>query len=95
MKLFFVALGCLSLNACLSTTVHFPSRGKMIKKYDETQSFFLWGLAPSRIDLQSSEVCPQGDVKKFQTITTGMNGFLSFITIGIYSPKTARVWCSK
>jgi len=60
--------------------------------YQESKPYFLWGLVGEHtIDVQ--EVCGGRECVQMQSQYTFLDGFLSFLTIGLYSPKTAKVWC--
>lgn len=62
--------------------------------YEKRQSFFFWGLVGNKyIDVK--EICGTRDVKQMQTQFTFVDGLLSVITLGIYQPRTAKVWCSQ
>lgn len=90
-----VAAGtALALSACAAVTVQPESIAKQsadTADYSERKNYFFWGLAGEhRIDV--TDICPQGPVQ-MQSIQTGVDGLLGVITLGIYAPRTARVWC--
>lgn len=62
--------------------------------YQTTEHFFLWGLAPDARVVNVKKACSEKAPSQLQTQTTFVDGFLSLITLGIYAPRTARVWCS-
>ncbi len=60
--------------------------------YQKSKPYFLWGLVGEHsIDVQ--EVCQDQECVQMQSQTTFADGFLTAITFGIYTPKTAKVWC--
>jgi len=82
------------LSGCLKTSVSFSSTSTGVTpEFEESQSFFLYGIVPDEITLSSSDVCRSGEISRLETRTTGLDGFLNIITFGIYTPKTLRVWC--
>ncbi len=93
--LFPFCLVMLSLAACSTVTVTKDSHAKSISPpaYTERQHFFLWGLAPGRIAVGLKGVCSDTDVRQIQTQRTFLDGLLGFITVGLYSPRTMRIWC--
>jgi len=61
--------------------------------WSSSESFFLWGLVGEhRIDV--SKVCGNKGVKQMQAQDTFVDSLLTLLTIGIYSPRTAKVWCN-
>lgn len=82
--------GCFTVTATRNGSVPKASE----PDFKETEHFFLWGLAPDARVVNVKKVCPQNPPSQLQTQTTFVDGFLSLITLGIYSPRTARVWCS-
>lgn len=94
--LLFLLLAIFS-TACQTVTI--SPKGKTIRysstpQYQETQNFFLFGLiGESTVNLRS--VCPGRAIKQMQTQKTFLNGFLTVITLGIYTPRTASVWCKR
>jgi hypothetical protein len=76
--------GCNSLNFEVADA----PVGKVVT---ERKSFFFWGLTPERrVDV--STYCPDG-AKAVQEETTFGDGFLSLITLGIYSPRSSTYLC--
>ena len=59
----------------------------MVRTHD--LSFFLWGVVgEEKIDLD--KVCPQG-FARIRDMKTFGDGVLSYLTLGIYSPRTASI----
>jgi uncharacterized lipoprotein YajG len=60
---------------------------------EETQPFFVGGPG-QRAVIDAAAVCGGADrIARVETETTVLDSLLSFITGGIYSPRTARVYC--
>jgi hypothetical protein len=59
--------------------------------YEESIDFYLWGLiGEKRIEI--SKICKNGALQ-MQSQQTFIDGLSSAITLGIYAPHTAKVWC--
>lgn len=59
------------------------------------QSFFVNGIGQSQI-IDAALVCGSSDkVIRTEVQESGMDVFLRIITIGIYTPREARVYCAK
>jgi Bor protein len=62
-------------------------------KYEERQTYFVDGLG-QRQNVDASKLCGGAEkVLATATETTFLDGFLRFLTSGVYSPETARVYC--
>jgi hypothetical protein len=82
------------LTACATVTVRPEGGPKTSDKpdYQASKNYFFWGLAGEHtIDVQAA--CAGRDVEQFQSQSTFVNGLLGGLTLGIYAPKTAKVWC--
>ena len=58
-----------------------------------THHFFVSGIGQKKT-VDAAKICGAKDVVK-QKQQTFVNGLLSFITLGIYTPLEARVYCSQ
>lgn len=59
----------------------------------DTNNFFIWGIAQGKA-INPAKTCGSvGRVAKIETQQTFLNGLLSAITFGIYSPRDVRVYC--
>lgn len=96
----FKALLCVSILLALSGcyTVTATQNGSMKKvtepDFEKREHFFLWGLAPNARVVNVKKACPSNAPTQMQTQNTFLDSFLGVITLGIYSPRTAKVWCS-
>jgi hypothetical protein len=60
--------------------------------FEQRQDFYLWGLVgESHID--TKQVCANSQTAQMQSQQTFVDGLLGLVTLGIYSPQTAKVWC--
>jgi hypothetical protein len=82
------------LIGCATVTVRPEGGPRVIDRpdYQVTKSYFFWGLSGEHT-IDVAAVCKEKGVEQFQSQLTSMNVFLGVITLGIYTPKTAKVWC--
>lgn len=60
---------------------------------EESQPFFVGGIGQSTMT-DAAEVCGgAANIVRVETELTILDGLLSSLTGGIYSPRTARVYC--
>jgi hypothetical protein len=60
--------------------------------FEQRQDFFLWGLVgESHID--TAKVCKGSQPAQMQSQRTVVDSLLTLVTLGIYAPESARVWC--
>jgi hypothetical protein len=78
---------------CYNVTIR-PEGGYRVATpptFEQRQDFYLWGLVgESHIDTRT--VCKNG-TSQLQSQVRFVDGLLTLVTLGIYSPETARVWC--
>ncbi|WP_084649493.1 Bor family protein [Saccharospirillum impatiens] len=79
--------------ATVTATPNGEPKVASVPQFEQTQPFYFWGLTPDKQSINVSDVCGESSVRQIQTQSTFENGFLSVITLGIYSPRTSRVWC--
>ena len=60
-----------------------------------THHFFVSELGRRKLSMQPKFVAAQKMLVKTETQQTFVNGLLGFITLGIYTPLEARVYCSQ
>jgi len=87
----------LILSSCASTTVDFSKQGKL-GGLEPTSSvsvpFFIGGLFPEKTTFETSLLCETyKSLQKAEVLYSGMDVFLTIVTLNLYSPKTVRVWC--
>ena len=59
-----------------------------------THHFFVSGIGQKKT-VDAAKICIAENVVKTETQQTFVNGLLGFITLGIYTPLEARVYCSQ
>ncbi len=91
---FIIALLAVGLSACSTITISPEGGGKLTVKptYEESKPFYFWGLSGEhRVDVL--KVCDDKEPLQMQSQLTFVDGILGLITLGIYAPHTAKVWC--
>jgi len=96
LKLWSVALfAAVLLSGCATVTIR-PDGGTKVAgtpDYEKSKPYFFWGLAKEHT-VNVVEICGDKKVEQVQSQRTFLDGFLGTITLGIYAPKTAKVWCA-
>lgn len=87
---------CASLviaTGCYSVTTRPDGGFKTAVKptFEQRQDFFLWGLV-GEAHIDTTKVC-KGQPSQFQSQKTFVDGLLTLVTLGIYAPESARIWC--
>ena len=59
-----------------------------------THHFFVSGIGQKKT-VDAAKICGGAENVKTETQQTFVNGLLGFITLGIYTPLEARVYCSQ
>ena len=86
----------ISLSGCAAVTIteSGESNFKYYPDYSESKHFFLWGLiGEHHIDV--TQICTKTPTTQMQTKFSGLDIFYSAITLGLYLPRTAIVWCER
>ncbi len=86
----------LLLGGCAAVTITESGEGNFSYRphYEERKHFFLWGvIGEHRINVQ--QICRQRPVIQMQTKFSAMDVLYSTLTLGIYLPRTAKVWCKR
>lgn len=93
MQSILVMLLMISLGGCATVTVgQLDADVQRPPDVEQRLSFHLWGTVPQTYTLLLSDLCP-GELQKAQTLYTFDDIFISLFRIGIYQPRTLRVWC--
>jgi len=96
LNLIFITLA-LMLSGCAAVTIteSGPSDFQYRPHYEESKHFFLWGLiGEHHIDI--TKICTlKQPVKQMQTKYSAMDVLWSTLTLGLYLPRTAKVWCQR
>lgn len=95
MKKIAVAALVLSLTGCAIQRFDVRSDVQNAPTHDNSQSFWVGGIGQSE-EIDAAKVC--GDASKVQRVETQMtagNVGLTILTLGIYSPRQVRVYCTR
>ena len=84
----------LLLSACntVTTVPNGSVKRTSTPKFQERQNYFLWGLIGEK-HINVQEVCGAKPATQMQSQHRFVDLLLTLITLGIYSPRTAKVWC--
>ena len=94
-KLCIIAAMSLALAACSTQTFNMGRINSTAPKTDNMQSFFVSGIGQEQT-INAAEVCGGATkVAKVQVQQTFLNIVLTTVTGGIYSPRQARVFCTR
>nr|WP_079800288.1 Bor family protein [Salmonella enterica] len=84
----------LFLSGCAQQTFKMSSIPVASPKKVITHHFFIFGLGQKKT-VDAAAICGGADkVMRTETQQTFVNGLLGFVTLGIYTPLEARVYCS-
>jgi hypothetical protein len=92
-----LALAALSLAATGCSTVLFVrtpgSRIFTPPIYESNKAFFFFGLVGPEYDFYIDKICLGKTIDQIATEYTPGNVLTAVITLGIYTPRTAEIWC--
>ena len=79
----------------LNRRLPFKTTGSSTKKGNHHPSFLRFWIGQKKT-VDAAKICGGAEnVVKTETQQTFVNGLLGFITLGIYTPLEARVYCSQ
>ncbi len=93
-KLMIAVLTSMVLSGCAQQT--FKLNDDIVKSpaHVTKQTFFVQGIGQSQV-IDAALVCGGADkVVRTEVQESGMDVFLRVVTLGIYTPREARVYCS-
>tara|TARA_B100001250_G_C19604038_1_gene701925 strand:- start:487 stop:774 length:288 start_codon:yes stop_codon:yes gene_type:complete len=95
MKKFIVL--CMALLFAGCTTVTLAPKGEskisVTPDHETRQHFFIGGLFGNAV-VEAGELCKNQGVRQLQTQEKVEDRLLTIITLGIYAPRTSKVWCN-
>ena len=95
-KISLLMLLLIFISGCASVTIR-PQGGPKDNSqadYFDSKPFYLAGLiGKHKVDV--NQACEGNEVTQMQTVTTLSDWLLSLMTLGIYSPRSAKVWCEE
>lgn len=86
----------LTLTGCAAITIT-ESGGSDFQyrpHFEESKPFFLWGIVGEH-HINTQEICGARPVVQMQSKFSSWDVLYSVITLGIYLPRTAKVWCER
>ena len=89
LPLFLIATGCAQQTFTVQNKL-----AAVAPKETITHHFFVSGIGQKKT-VDAANFGKRRNVVKTETQQTFVNGLLSFITLGIYTPLEARVYCSQ
>ncbi|MGR6036074.1 MAG: Bor family protein [Candidatus Nitrosoglobus sp.] len=94
MRKLFLALSVASLiSGCATQTFYVHGGGSSVPNKDTMQVFFYNGIGQEQ-EINAAQVCGSADkIAKVQVQQTFVNGLLTVITFGFFTPRDARVFC--
>lgn len=84
----------LNVLACSSVNVRTDAKEeeRSAPTFQKRYKYWWWGLKGWH-SINVREICRNRPVVQMQAVHTFSDSFLHLITLGIYAPRTARVWC--
>ena len=86
----------ISTTACSPVTIRNDSHVKTYvpAHYQKTVSYWWWGLYGEHT-INVREACKGMPVKQMQATSTFTDALSFIFTLGIYMPRTAKIWCQQ
>ena len=85
----------LLITGCAQQTFTVQNKPAAVHQKTITHHFFVSGIGQKKT-VDAAKICGGAEnVVKTETQQTFVNGLLGFITLGIYTPLEARVYCSQ
>jgi hypothetical protein len=87
-------VACLMVSGCISARValdpNFDPEAK--PSYEDYVDYWLLGLVGDPT-LNLQKICVDQKPYGLRRMKTPVDGFITLVTLGVYSPATVRVWC--
>lgn len=86
----------LILSGCAAVTITESGNSDFTYRpdYEQSKHFFLWGLVGEH-HIDVTKICEQKKVIQMQSKFSAINVLYSGLTLGLYLPRTAKVWCER
>ena len=86
----------LTLISCSSVTIRTDGgeENTQAPNVEQQYTYWWWGLQNS-YEINVRESCKGQDVEQMQAVYTITDSLSGLFTLGIYSPRTARIWCQE
>ncbi len=85
----------LILSGCAAVTITDSGASDFLYRphYEQSKHFFLWGLIGEHT-VNTQDICGERPVKQMQTRFEPYDVLWAGLTLGLYLPRTAKVWCT-
>lgn len=96
LRTIILTFAIISLSGCAAITITESGDPDFLYRphYKESKPFFFWGmLGEHRVNTQ--EICRGRPAVQMQTKFEPMDLLYTTLTLGIYMPRTAKVWCER
>jgi hypothetical protein len=93
-NIIFLFLTAFLFTSCSKVTILAENqKSEIIREpnFERSENYFFWGISGEH-HYNTKLICSNG-VEQIRTERTFKDGFLSLITLGIYSPHSAKIWC--
>ena len=91
----FTLLCAIFLANCATQRIHTTSdQSAKIPSFEGTSHFFLYGIGQTK-EYSAKQICHNRVVATVETYYSFVNGLLSGLTSGIYTPMSYTIYCGK
>lgn len=89
-------ISALVLSGCASVNIRTDKLPESMAAptFEQNYVYWWWGLS-GEYSVNVREVCQGKPVEQMQAVSTFTDSVLAIVTLGIYSRRTARVWCKE
>lgn len=96
MKKTFVLFLIFFIQSCAAVNVRTDDKPEDYSdpSFQKRYNYWWWGLR-GEYQINVREICITSPVEQMQTVETPGDILLQIVTLGIYWPRTARVWCGE
>jgi uncharacterized lipoprotein YajG len=92
-KIMMVLFAVLLIGGCAAQTFNINGADGEVPTSQKSQTFFISGLGQEKVT-DAAQMCGGADkVVKVEAQHTFVNGLLGLVTLGIYTPRDAKVYC--
>ena len=90
-----ILIALLTLSGCATQTYHINAGNVSAPTVDESQTFFISGLGQEKA-MNAASICGGSEnIIKVESKHEFIDGLMSALTAGIYTPRHAKVYCKK
>ena len=94
-SLFVLLIMALSLGSCSTQTFIGDSKTVGRKALERSDHFFFWGIGQEKMH-HIEQVCgSRENLAKIKVKYSFLNGILTGLTYGLYSPRTTEIYCTQ